>query len=336
MSESRSIQLMGVVCASLQSALGEASCLALSSHFDGVVSITAWSSGTGFAGVFGYGWIAVLHVMLGMSFGACLMAALILPVSWIVVYFVVLDSPDGRKKELRALYNDDLVLAESTIQALQDQEQGENEMAREEDRLLVGNRQSEVEVERMLTPNRNLTIKDRFILVMGLWPYTIPLFLVYFAEYAMQSGVWPSIGFPVEQEDARHTFYVYSNWAYQAGVFISRSSGTIWQAERNGLWIMPMLQVGCLAFFISVALLKFWYNWLLLLPCTFSGLLGGAVYVNAFSLISREVRPEHKEFSLAAASVADSTGIALADCVGILLQGCLFKYNNIPGADFSC
>ena len=52
--------------------------------------------------------------------------------------------------------------------------------------------------------------------------------------------------------------------------------------------------------------------------CT--GLLGGAVYVNAFTLISRHVDPLRREFSLAAASLGDSLGIAFADIAGILIQ----------------
>lgn len=51
-----------------------------------------------------------------------------------------------------------------------------------------------------------------------------------------------------------------------------------------------------------------------------AGLLGGAVYVNAFTLISRHVDPLRREFSLAAASLGDSLGIAFADIAGILIQ----------------
>ncbi len=39
----------------------------------------------------------------------------------------------------------------------------------------------------------------------------------------------PPSGFPVSSEQARKRFYVYSNWLYQAGVFLSRSSGMLWQ-----------------------------------------------------------------------------------------------------------
>ena len=54
-----------------------------------------------------------------------------------------------------------------------------------------------------------------------------------------------------------------------------------------------------------------------------AGLLGGAVYVNAFTLLSQEIEPEYREFSLGAASLADSLGIALADAAGILIQVCI-------------
>ena len=54
--------------------------------------------------------------------------------------------------------------------------------------------------------------------------------------------------------------------------------------------------------------------------CACTGLLGGAVYVNAFTLISRHVDPLRREFSLAAASLGDSLGIAFADIAGILIQ----------------
>ena len=60
------------------------------------------------------------------------------------------------------------------------------------------------------------------------------------------------------------------------------------------------------------------------------------MYVNAFTLIAREVEPQLREFSLGAASLADSLGVAAADVAGVLIQGCLFKANGLPGADFKC
>jgi hypothetical protein len=65
-----------------------------------------------------------------------------------------------------------------------------------------------------------MTFRQRLKVTCGLWPYMVPLFVVYFAEYAMQSGTWTAIGFPVTSADARHKFYLYSNWLYQAGEMV--------------------------------------------------------------------------------------------------------------------
>ena len=40
----------------------------------------------------------------------------------------------------------------------------------------------------------DLTAKQRLRFILSLWPYTIPLFTVYWAEYAMQAGTWAAIG----------------------------------------------------------------------------------------------------------------------------------------------
>ncbi|KAG5192278.1 batten's disease protein Cln3 [Tribonema minus] len=47
-------QLAGVSLSSTQSALGETTFLSLAARYDSRWALTMWSSGTGFAGVFGY------------------------------------------------------------------------------------------------------------------------------------------------------------------------------------------------------------------------------------------------------------------------------------------
>ncbi len=70
----------------------------------------------------------------------------------------------------------------------------------------------------------------------------------------------------------------------------------------------------------------------------YAGLLGGAVYVNAFTLLAKEVEPSLREFSLSAASLADSVGIALADICGIMVQAsplCASDTLLVPGNSLS-
>ena len=173
--------------------------------------------------------------------------------------------------------------------------------------------------------------------IAALWPYTVPLFTVYFAEYAMQSGAWAAIGFPVTNAQARKEFYKFANFSYQAGVFVSRSSGGFVSFTRTQLWIMPFVQVLLLIFFWTDAAFMYWYDWSLLLPCFVTGLLGGAVYVGAFTLINVDIpRGPLREFSLSAASVADSIGIVCSDVLGIAIQLQLYNMHGLSDGGEEC
>ena len=402
LSTSRPPQLAGVVLASLQGSLGEASCLALSSHYHSQSTITMWSSGTGFAGVFGYTWVAMLHLVLRLPFAQTLMWAQITVLGYLAAFFMVLESPEERSRQVRQLVaadaalvgaamknmnvatassssffpvarlnsgsgsgNSSTIITNSNERQHQQQllvrknsydnnanEEGEGEEDEQEIerggemKSLLGAESNGITATASATATavmqksskiHKMSARERLLQTLALWPYTIPLFSVYAAEYVMQAGVWSAIGLPsVTDAASRQRFYSASNWCYQAGVFISRSSGMAWQVERKLLWAMPVAQLGLLAVFISIAISHWWYNWSLLVPCFMAGLLGGAVYVNAFTLIAREVEPQYREFSLGAASVADSAGIAVADVVSVFLQGCLFAWNGIKGADFTC
>ena len=179
----------------------------------------------------------------------------------------------------------------------------------------------------------NMTSKERFGAMLELWPFMIPLFVVYFAEYAMQAGAWAAIGFPVDKEGSRNQFYTLAGFTYQAGVFVSRSSGTLWKADITALWLMPTCQVVLLVFFILDAFYQWWYTWSLLLMCFVVGLFGGGVYVGGFSLMAESVKPELKEFSLTASGVAIDIGVACANVSAIFLQKSLYDYYNISDND---
>lgn len=381
----RTLQLTGVVLASLQGALGEATCLSMSSFYSSPkATITMWSSGTGAAGIFGYLWVNSLHVFGGFSFFTTLMAAQVTVAAFLAAFFVLLESPEARAKQVKELIDADEQLVGAAMDALDSSQpsfssylsfSGSRSGNLEEGAAAAGggaaaaanvrsnasgsSTRDSNETTGLLYQERNpqnlqyspprrtlsksskanrMSTQERFSQFLSLWPYTVPLFLVYAAEYVMQAGVWASIGIPdVGSAENRQTFYSLSNFMYQTGVFLSRSSGMVWSANKKILWIMPIAQVALLVFFVSVAVTHFWYSWMLLIPAGCAGLLGGAVYVNAFTLLAREVEPQYREFSLGAASVADSAGIAVADIGAIFIQGCLFKANGLVGvADFAC
>jgi len=322
-------QLVGVGLCSFQTGLGEASLLALASRYEGRRALTAWASGTGLAGLAGYAWVVALRDGAGLGLRGTLLAALALPCCWALTYAVLLGPPpvepaaDPRSPVLSHDYIDNAfsVSIEETF---------------DDDTDLLDGFEKEQKGPLGTRGGNKLSCGARVRFVFTLWPYLVPLILVYFAEYSMQAGVWSAIGFPVDAAAARRNFYSYANWTYQAGVFVSRSSGILFQASRKILWAMPVLQLALLCFFTTTAIVHFWYNYGLMVMCFAAGLLGGAVYVNTFTLINREVQESKRELALSTSSLGESIGTIGANITGLFLQACIYKYNQIDGAVVSC
>jgi len=92
---------------------------------------------------------------------------------------------------------------------------------------------------------------------------------------------------------------------------------------------MPVLQAGLLAFFYVDATEHFWYSYSLMFPCFCTGLLGGGVYINALTLMCKEIPKECQEFSLGAVATAFSLGIMFSNVAGLYLQCLLYHSNDI-------
>lgn len=363
------MELIGVGFTSLGGGLGEASLLALAGFLDvdsTGSNITAFSSGTGVAGLFGFLWNAILIDWIGLSFTASLLVANVLAFTYVFIYKYYLNiaaierqmeieneqpTHENEADEREGIFqyeedddddneNDDDTNAIMTELVVQSSKSFEDLNEENNDFILDDDQRSSSLENNGKALNHldidQITAFERLRLVASLWPYMIPLFAVYFAEYALQSGPWTAIGFPVTDAKARNEFYKYANWLYQGGVFLSRSSGAIFQASLRTLWILPGLQLLNLLFFTWTATTHVWYNWSLLFLCFGAGLLGGGVYVNAYNRINVDIPKHQKEFSLASASVADSVGTVMADVMGIFIQSCLYLSNGISGAAFSC
>lgn len=84
-----STKMAGVMLASLSSGGGELSFLGLT-HYYGPLSLAAWGSGTGGAGLIGAGAYALATTTLGFSVKATLLAAACLPAVLVISFFVIL------------------------------------------------------------------------------------------------------------------------------------------------------------------------------------------------------------------------------------------------------
>lgn len=348
-SQSVPLALLGVALGSFQFGLGESSFLALTSFFEpSRQALSAWSSGTGFAGIFGFAWVAGFTLGVGASFTTTLSVALVIfPPAYLAVYSCLLVLPASATARDATGFG---ILSEPSLDVLTDglsasehQPDGDDGIslshlsvvsASTDDAENTSDECSKGQPKYTKHSTSLITFGDRLRQFALLYPYTVPLFIVYFAEYAMQSGIWAAIGFPLHDKQARKLFYQLAGWSYQTGVFISRSSGTIVRVPRGRLWLFPAIQSALLALFWLVAAYKFWYDWTLLLPCFVVGLLGGAVYVGAFSALAEEVEEGPvREFSLSAASLADASGVLLADLAGLLIQHQLYTMHGIDSSE---
>ncbi|XP_029015668.1 battenin [Betta splendens] len=283
------MSILGVVFASISSGLGELSFLALTVFFTRDV-LGGWGSGTGAAGVAGASLYSGL-TQVGLSPQVTLLIMLVVPVVMSISYFVLLNHPPSfpqwrcREAEYRAVGTDE-------------RQQLMNESEDEQEPTAV---------------NKNsgpLTIAEKLHVVKGLLKFVVPLGLVYFAEYFINQGLMELLYFP-------HFFlshaeqYRWYQTLYQIGVLVSRSS--LCCVKIRKLWLLCVLQMVNAVLLLFAVRYQFLPSaWLVFVIILYEGLLGGAAYVNTFYFISKEMDDRHREFAMAAASVGDSFGIALA------------------------
>ncbi|KAM7386115.1 hypothetical protein PAMA_008974 [Pampus argenteus] len=285
------MSILGVVFASISSGLGELSFLSLTVYFSRDV-LGCWGSGTGGAGVAG----ALLYSCLtqaGLSPQTTLLIMLVVPFAMLISYFILLvpplSLPQWRNRETEHV-------AVGT---------------EERERLMDGSEEDEQEnsIQEASSPGP-LTLTEKLHVVRGLLKFVFPLGLIYFAEYFINQGLMELLYFPKFFLSHAEQYRWYQT-LYQVGVFVSRSS--LFCVKIRKLWALSLLQVGNAVLLVFAVRYLFLPNsWLVFVIILYEGLLGGAAYVNTFYFISKETEDRQREFAMAAASVGDSLGIALA------------------------
>ncbi|KAI0535914.1 Batten's disease protein Cln3 [Xylaria digitata] len=324
--QSIAIKMVGVMLASLASGAGELSFLGLT-HYYGHISLAAWGSGTGAAGLVGAGLYVLLTDWLGFSVKNSLLASAYLPVVMLISFFLILPRRPlreaARAREYQPLRDSD----EAASQTVHDMP-----AANAASSLLASNPvvTSDAREDSWSKIAANLSrAKSLF------FPYMLPLFLVYVAEYIINQGVSPTLLFPLESSpfSELRDFYPMYGFLYQIGVFVSRSSIAFIRVRQ--LYLASLLQVGNLVLLTLHSLLNFIPNvYIIFLIVFWEGLLGGGVYVNTFAEIMENIPFEEREFSLGATSVSDSAGICIAGFVSMAMEVWLCNYQVQHGRDW--
>uniref|UniRef100_S4RAQ4 Battenin n=1 Tax=Petromyzon marinus TaxID=7757 RepID=S4RAQ4_PETMA len=289
------VHACGVTFASISSGLGELTFLSLTAHFKSSV-LRFWSSGTGAAGLAGS--LSYLgFTQAGLSPSATLFIMLFVPPLMAASYWLLLVFPPGWSQ--RECGNSCSLRPPA---------------AEESQRPLLGADSDDLTPD----PNNEHYALDKWLIVKSLLRFTIPLAVVYFAEYFINQGLFELLYFP-NYYLSHGDQYRWYQATYQFGVFMSRSSAQWVRISRT--WILALLQViNLIVFFFLVFFTVLPTFWLALPIILWEGLLGGAAYVNTFLNISAERDKRRREFSLGVASVADTLGIALSGATAIPLH----------------
>lgn len=160
--------------------------------------ITAFSSGTGLAGILGYGYKYLLSELLGWGLSSVVFSVVLFAVCYYAIFYHGLHELEEQELDTSSQANAEgyvlghqntpriHMLESSLLATARYNEFGETNNVEMISRLEKNASQTIVDPSRPQQPQ--LTSRERFNLVLSLWPYTIPLFTVYAAEYMLQVG----------------------------------------------------------------------------------------------------------------------------------------------------
>ncbi|KAI4201698.1 MAG: hypothetical protein LQ350_003052 [Teloschistes chrysophthalmus] len=296
-------KMAGVVLASLSSGAGELSFLGLT-HYYGDMSLAAWGSGTGGAGLVGAGAYAIATTTIGLSVQTSLLASSFFPIIMLLSFFLVLPRTPLRRT----------VETENHDEPSESQDGIDDHASREDQGLLSDPLDDSLQ---------SIARSD-----------ILPLFLVYIAEYMINQSVAPTLLFPLESTPFSHYRSFYPTYAtiYQLGVFVSRSSLPFFRI--HALYPPSLLQVANLLLLTLQSLFSFIPSVYIVFAIVFwEGLLGGLVYVNTYAEIRERVPNDEREFALGATTVSDSAGITMAGLLGLGVETFLCEWQVKRGRD---
>ncbi|TXT09063.1 hypothetical protein VHUM_02537 [Vanrija humicola] len=301
-------RLFGISLASFSSGLGELTFLQLTTTLPtraaSRTAIGAWSTGTGAAGIAG---AAIWWLLRGLGVKGGLGISSFLPLFFPVTFLYLL--PDWSELAVDNAYRP---VAADESEAEPDENDG---------------------VLAKPVPKVWLSTRDKLNLIKPLiLPYMLPLCVVYIEEYVINSGIAPTLVFPIPSHGiwswlfkTPRDYYPFWSLTYQTFVFISRSSLSL------GLPPIPkhLLPVPTIIQFFVLVLMtlqarSFIFStpeytppapeptsgvdraitMVFLLSCL-EGLCGGSAYVNTFFHVGHEGDDGHEDDDTDASSVEE-------------------------------
>ncbi|GFZ47319.1 Protein BTN1 [Saitozyma sp. JCM 24511] len=299
-------RLFGISLASLSSGLGELTFLQLTTTLptrsSSRTALGAWSSGTGFAGIAGAG---IWWLLRGLGVKGGLGISSLLPLFFPLTYLLLLP-PWSQLEDPTPVYRPIPTMPEAiSPPAIVVTLPSPTDVSPNPEHLHHGKK---VKVR--------LKTAEKFGLIKPLvWRYMVPLCLVYVEEYVINSGVAPTLVFPVPKSGIWSVFFksprdYYPFWSltYQTFVFLSRSSLSLRLPPiPRHLLPLPTIVQGLVLLTLSLQASRFILSSPEYTPPTtpptsgvdstitkvfflicLEGLCGGSAYVNTFFHVGHE------------------------------------------------
>lgn len=202
------MRLLGVVLASMSSGLGELTFLQLT-HFYDPISMLAFSSGTGGAGLAGSFLYLVATTWLRLSIRGTIFASSLLPLIFFLAYYIIMPAPDP----ILASQSSAFAAKRPRYSPLnEDEEAGPSQT--ESDRESLSSRLSLPRTMPSWDQMLDSSGKTLQRLAPLFIPYMLPLMLVYIGEYIINQGISPTLLFPIEEmpfEEYRDAYVTYGS-----------------------------------------------------------------------------------------------------------------------------
>ncbi|CAL6018977.1 CLN3_protein [Hexamita inflata] len=312
------VGLFGVVINSLSGGLGEVTFFAYSSKFSRS-TVSAWSIGTGLAGISASGFYAILSDIYKVPYQTIIYMFCWIPLIMLEAYIVSSSkiSP-GQKISDESLDEQYLTELESFVT----KQLNESSIISDEFKY------------HQISNNENIVLKEKYRKIdfvakikslkeIGIFIFS--LFMVYVSEYLINHSVNPVIDFASHSDQ----YYTFANFAYQIGMFITRSSMPVFRIQSYLVIVPSIIQFAFLILFSFQAIYQFITNyWIMLTLCLFEGFWGGLTYVSALYWISKKSSHHNREFRMGIASLFDTSGVLLASIIGLWYEPWLKKQHN--------
>ena len=281
--------------------------------------VSGWSSGTGFAGIFG-ATLSLLFKLIKENLDLKYLYLIISPIT--ALFFLAFYTTFKIKKNIdykiklekeKNLENTDITSDKKDSINLEEDGSDYNKEATD------------------VSKNKKMSLKN---FIMGFKygkRYILNMFIVYFLEYTVCSGFCERANY-FGYINSKGMFFEKAQYetfllCYQIGVFISRSSLFIFK-YLTFVELLNIFQFINFIFWLFEAIKGFASNqWLCFFTLILLGLCGGGVYVGCFYFIlnDNKILPEYKELCLNIGTIFVDSGVLLSSIVCIIVDNILNK-----------